>query len=335
MIYEAIDNENLEYYQDLIPGPFKHFAHFGAETVIGAAAEAEDIKYAAEDLGELKEASGPDSVIPCGIIMFSLADPFNITIDWLYVDTPFREQEVGIDLLNAAYEMAQSAGYGYLRIRVPDDAVADYMTLRGFEPDSGRHREWFAEIKDIAGITVPQDDESYLCGAFRELTRDVVESQIDKLVRTETPFPIVPYQIDPDHSFICSKGKTIVGVLIVEKVDGVYCLAALTGEDKVRRTLIAQALDSFKGIDAEDEYLHIRSWSDEGDALGDELITNIEADSYITLRALPNGLDYALEDMEETERLADECAEAEENFPKELVITDVEYYSGMMVEDEA
>ncbi|MCR5402438.1 MAG: GNAT family N-acetyltransferase [Butyrivibrio sp.] len=332
MIYEAISEENLKYYEDFIPGQYRHFAFFPGEMILGAAAEEEDIKFAMTDDAAIKETKDSE-VVPAGIILFNIFDPQTLNIDWLFVDEPFREQSIATDLLGAAFEMSKRAELKYIRARAFNEDTESFFIRRGFSKTGSQHREWFLELKDVKDIAMPSEDNTLMAGSIKHLPREVVADVIDRFTDDDICFPLIPGLVDPDHSFICAKGKEIVGSLFAQKVEDVYCLAAFKGNENAKKTLFAHYLLSFQD-NTENAYLHIRSFLDENDNFFSKMITKAECMTYQVLTAYPDSMQNAVEAVEKAMLQEEEANEADESFPKRLVVTDVEYYSGMIIDEE-
>ncbi len=341
MIFEPVDQENRKYYEELIPGPYRHFAGLPGEILIGAAAEAADLTE------EEAEEYAEDEVTPAGIILINLDEPEKTIVDWLYVEEPFREQEIATTLLASAFYLGKNTGSSLLEAKLADpgsgegaeelsfDSYAEsFLVRRGFSPVGDIRHEWFFEAERLKDLETDHVPDHYLIASVKDMNEDLIIKELKQSENAESCFPLNAAFLDQEHSFICTKGKQKAGVLLVEKIGDVYCLMTLTGEEKVRRALISQAVESFSESDCRGQYVHIRSISEEGDRMALDLMPEIPAYPLMKMTALPEDMVRAAAAIEHEEELSRLSERFDREIPDRLAVSEVEYYSGMKIGEE-
>lgn len=95
-----------------------------------------------------------------GIMIYSYARAERLDIEWLYVYETYRCQEIGGELLIAAYDLARNAGLPYvgarLAGRLATDANADvadeYLRPRGFSTGMYVEGDWIIQKEELKGF---------------------------------------------------------------------------------------------------------------------------------------------------------------------------------------
>ena len=87
---QIIDRETMPQFLRLIPSELKFKICLPGTVVIGETAE------------------GPDGVEPAGVLVLTMRQPEEITVEWLWVEDELRGEGVGESLLMVAFDMAKA-----------------------------------------------------------------------------------------------------------------------------------------------------------------------------------------------------------------------------------
>ena len=95
-----------------------------------------------------------------GIMIYSYARAERLDIEWLYVYETYRCQEIGGELLIAAYDLAMNAGLPYVGARLTGELATDenadvadnYLQPRGFRAGMYVEGDWIIKKEELSGL---------------------------------------------------------------------------------------------------------------------------------------------------------------------------------------
>ena len=105
-------------------------------------------------------ATDEDKDLAVGILIYSYARAQRLDIEWLYVQEEYRFQEIGGELLIAAYDLAMKVGLPYVGVRMTGelatdenaDVVNNYFRPRGFSAGMYVEGDWIIKKEELRGI---------------------------------------------------------------------------------------------------------------------------------------------------------------------------------------
>ena len=215
-----------------------------------------------------------DDMVPAGIMICSYVRADHLDIEWLFVHENYRNNEIGEELLIAAYDMAMKAKIPYVGVRMAGELAADenveraadYFVARGFYRGTYVEGDWImsaAKLNDspLASGKYRLKNVFPISKASRADLRVFLQKNWKKLKQS----PLYTYEsamqdMDQDLSMVCVNGDgEIEDILLVQRAgDIVYPLAIHMSHvsQKIFRGLATGLTDAAKSL-SDDLIYHI------------------------------------------------------------------------------
>ncbi len=323
MRFDIINEDDLSYYEDLIPIVYRNYLELPAEIVVGAA-----------------EEDGEGSYFACGVMILSVADPSVIELRWLQVHPDYREREIGTLLLEQAFSLAKKMNSQRIVIRIPEinedsimfDDRSAFFVMRGFVRKSVIEREWLLSMYDIKDFEINNVQTSQ--GQFipySDLSMKDFTNKIDHIIKDKNFIPFVPGLIDRELSMsYISEGKLLAEIAI-QKVGEVYnpvYFYVAPDNPQAGLELISTVLNDIKKKLNLSSLIHIQCRSEDRRNFVEKLFAEFEPINVSVLEAAPDAFDKASAAIEEELRLYDEAKKEDAEFPTKFKVVELEYYGG-------
>jgi len=325
-----------EYYNDMLPAELMFLLGDPDMILLGVVDETEK------------------GAVPAALMILSAASEKQPVLEWLYVKEEYRGRGIGEDLMLQAFELAKQGGTGvlYAKLRLTKESPKkgkkdrdgfsaelygqrDWLDSFGFYWDESQDNEWMFFVADMIDAKPEIFDKKYSniksFGALSKTIRGKFIKRIAEAYGSE-----ISEAIDPDVSCVLHYGDDILSVLLVLNTDDTYTPIFFRSVDKSLdgiEELAAFAANA--AIEKSDEIaiLHM-VWKDKEkmqkvkEVLGD--VPPVETMLMVADADAPERL---MKDYEEDRETLKKVEELVAQIPTKFRVVDVEYMSGVVLDD--
>lgn len=114
MLFDLVEKKNMHYYMDMVPERMRTLLIEPDMVAVGVCDDAED------------------GALAVGILLVSVANPKQISVEWIYVLPSYRSYDFGTMLLYQAFDLAKEMKRETVCVRLTDPEVENFFLARGF-----------------------------------------------------------------------------------------------------------------------------------------------------------------------------------------------------------
>ena len=325
-----IDPSNARYYQDLIPADFVSLLYREELVQFGIVDE--------------KDGEG----IPAGLMVVSTADPDAYTIEWLFISKEYQGNGLGDDFISFLMEMAKKDGKPYVLLRS--------YTIQGAEEpeyEEGAYplESWFRD-RGFAEFSSDVSDRIYYFNAMKSdlvseglkqydaalSLKDVSDKELENLYKyLEKKYGYsFKASIDKDVSAAVIDGGKLKMAFIVRRFgDAFVPLEVYSPDNKWNgdtfKNLLLSTLKNCCEATKGEGYIHFCGAGRKMLSAIDGLFEESSAVESTLSRAPSDSYDRLLRAVNYDMIQTKESRKALEAIPEDAEIVDVEYYSGVRI----
>ncbi len=359
VLLDMVNDDNIEYYKDMIPAVFYNMLNLPGVICIGAAVDPD-----MDDEKSDKKASG--EIVPVGVMLLSVAYFNRVEIIWLYVETEYREKEIGTNLLSQAFYLAKKMNREKLVAKIPapegsyniEDDRSSFFLVRGFYANDDLHNGWMFNVGEFSrsklvklstqlekirtskeykeqSVTLEtikpftKLSDKYLREAYISAAEKISEESESKIPDTTVPLDIS--LASKRLSFAYVEDKIMKAFLLVEHIGNTYFPVFLkVDRDNMyaEKILILFALSELLKKAKDTDYVYIRCVTKDGIKMADEILKDMEMTPFRILQASNTDFDNAAANIDYMEELSIRASNEEENLPKSFKVTGFETMDG-------
>ena len=331
-----IHETDREQYYDMLPGELMFLLYDPSVILFGKIDETEQ------------------GAVPAALMILSAASEREPVLEWIYVKEEYRGRGIGEDLMMQAFTFAKQLGNNVLRARMrlpkttpktgkkdKDGYVAELYGQRewldsfGFYWDESQANEWMFFVSDMIDAKPDIFKKKYSGVKPLAVFSKAMQGKIMKKTR-EMFGDDVTDALDLEVSSVLADGDELLSMLLVMRTDETYtpiCFQS-AGHD-LEGLLPVAAYAANAAIEKSDDIAMLHMvWKNENmmrsvkDVLGD--VPPVETMMMVADADMPERLKRCFEEDREDIRRMDELVE---KIPTKFHVVDVEYLSGVVLED--
>lgn len=325
-----------EYYNDMLPAELMFLLGDPDMILLGVVDETEK------------------GAVPAALMILSAASEKQPVLEWLYVKEEYRGRGLGEELMLQAFALARQGGTGvlYAKLRLTKESPKkgkkdrdgfsaelygqrDWLDSFGFYWDESQDNEWTFFVADMIDarpeIFGKKQSNTKSFGTLSKTERGTYTKRI-----AETYGPEIAEAIDPDVSCVLRAGDEILSILLVISADDIYTPILFQSADRDLDGLAQVAsFAANAAIEKSDEIaiLHME-WSDpEKMQTVKAAIGDIPPMETMMMVADADAPERQMKEYEEDRELLKRAEELVAQIPTKFRVVDVEYMSGVVLED--